>query len=217
MIKALKTRIDKMSKESDAFDNLLAKGSKDNADTIKKIKASFVTKKPAAASRGNLRAMMMKNKAKPAAGFGEMPEVAVAVKAPAPKEKKVDDVQEKKKEIQEMMLAELLKLRSQLAEAISNACEAEKTAEGTSKKEYDHILADNKKLNYRITQLTRALNEINGNDDEWETDSEDGRNGPIKMESDEEMFRKYPDFEDLKMVLVINNGLKDMKKGKIGA
>ena len=72
---------------------------------------------------------------------------------------------------------------------------------------------------YKASCVKRKLN-ANG---EEETDSEDYtddyiwvRNGPLATFSEDELFKEYPDFTDLKMVLVVNNKLK-MGKGKIGA
>jgi peptidyl-tRNA hydrolase, PTH2 family len=101
---------------------------------------------------------------------------------------------------------------------VAKACEAEEAAGGTSQQEYDAILAENQKLAYRITHLTRSLSAIEG-DSDWDSESsDDGRNPPIEMEDDKVMREKYPlaDADELKMVLVINNGLK-MGKGKVGA
>ena len=58
-------------------------------------------------------------------------------------------------------------------------------------------------------------------DDQWEDEEsseedEYHRNAAIKKFSDDEMFKKYPQYRDLKMVLVVRNDLK-MGKGKLGA
>ena len=72
---------------------------------------------------------------------------------------------------------------------------------------------------YRATCVKRKLNAAG----ELESDSEDYtddyiwvRNGPLAVIREDDLFKEYPDFTDLKMVLVVNSKLK-MGKGKIGA
>ena len=65
------------------------------------------------------------------------------------------------------MLAELLAMRADLAKSIDHACQAaagggEGNGELVSKKEYDEVKADNKKLRYRITHLLRTLDAQDG-------------------------------------------------------
>ena len=81
-----------------------------------------------------------------------------------------------------------------------------------------------KKLVSKKKKVQDVGNHVGGEDEDWadEISSEEDENGfnkVVKRLSDDEMFEKYPHARgsrDIKMVLVVNNGLK-MGKGKLGA
>ena len=66
------------------------------------------------------------------------------------------------------MLKELLVMRADLAKSIEHACQAAAgggsggSGELVSKKEFDKVQADNKKLKYRVAHLLKTLDELEG-------------------------------------------------------
>ena len=67
------------------------------------------------------------------------------------------------KKVQTEMLYQLVAMRKSMAQGIEMACQVAATGgsgaggKTVSKEDYDKLVADNKKLAYRITHLTRAL------------------------------------------------------------
>ena len=69
------------------------------------------------------------------------------------------------KQMQEEMLQDMLKLRAEMAKGIEEACKSGGGAGGggaVSQEDFDKVVAENKKLKYRIVHLLRALNGDSG-------------------------------------------------------
>ena len=72
------------------------------------------------------------------------------------------------KKVQTEMLYQLVAMRKSMAQGIEMACQVAATGgsgaggKTVSKEDYDKLVADNKKLAYRITHLTRALDKQDG-------------------------------------------------------
>ena len=68
--------------------------------------------------------------------------------------------------LQQEMLRDLLVIRKNIAEGIDKALSSVGSGGAggntVSREDYDKVLAENKKMNYRVEHLKRALNEIDG-------------------------------------------------------
>jgi hypothetical protein len=66
------------------------------------------------------------------------------------------------RKLQEEMLGEMIKLRTQVAKSIEEVCKNGGGSGGGSSDELEKVKSENKKLKYRITHLLRALDGDSG-------------------------------------------------------